>query len=134
MECLASFERTFDQNQDFRLCSSSGTKHKIIFQRHPTVDIIFVFWVQVYAGLGYMKDKTQLSSLYLFSAVGPRLSALTFSIPTITGYISVKNDSSPAIDLLENMDTYIFNEELLQHSAATGLFKYRSLSEALQIH
>ena len=55
----------------------------------------------VYAGLGYMKEETQLSSLYLVLAVGPRLSALTFSNPTITGYISVKNESSLAIDLLE---------------------------------
>lgn len=56
------------------------------------------------------------------------MSALTFSIPTITGYISAKNESSPAIDFLENMDAYIFNAELLQCSAPTGLFKYRSLS------
>lgn len=78
------------------------------------MDIIFVFWVEVYAGLSYMKEETQLSCLYLVSAVGPRLSALTVSIPTITGYISAKNETSPAIDLLENMDSYIFNEELLQ--------------------
>lgn len=39
----------------------------------------------------------------------------------------MKNDCGPAIDLLENMDASIFNEELLQCSAATGLFKYRSV-------
>lgn len=92
------------------------------------VDIILVFWVEAHAGLGYMKEETQPSSLYLVSAVGPSLSALTFSIPTLTGYTSVKNESSSAFDLLENMDTYIFNAELLQCSAPTGLFKYRSLS------
>lgn len=60
----------FNPNQDFRLGSSTGTKHNIFFQRHPTVDIIFVFWVEMYAGLGYIKEETQLSSLYLVSAVG----------------------------------------------------------------
>lgn len=45
----------------------------------------------------------------------------------VTGYISVRNECGPAIDLLENMDASIFNEELLQCSAATGLFKYRSI-------
>lgn len=97
------------------------------------MDIIFVFWVDAYAGFSYMKEETQLSFLYLVSAEGPRLSALTFSSPTITGYISVKNKSSPATDLLEDMDAYIFNEELC--SAALQLVCLNiDLSQALQIH
>lgn len=70
-----------------------------------------------------MKEETQLSALYLVSSVGSRLSALTFSIPIITVYISVKNESSPSIDLLENMDTYIFNEELLLVCLNIDLFQ-----------
>lgn len=67
----------------------------------------------------------------LVSSVGSRLSALTFSIPIITVYISVKNESSPSIDLLENMDTYIFNEELLLVCLNIDLFQ---ASQILWLH